>query len=267
MVPPTVTITVLKCTHLKSRLKRVITRPINCYAEVNVHECTRSTPVVSNSANPVFDARNGNNKFIFEIPNKPEFNARNGMIVITLKDKHALLSEDVLAVVYIPLISVKCSENALADSATNLCIPLDLFEQQKLGKKFISPRTGGNDEAAIARSKGRSISTDAKDKTNSNASVDITEETPCLFITVAKVDMQQWWMLAELKEREEEAGREKARSKDRRRLEREIENMRLNKKTKKKRALVPSDQKTIHPDHLCLREEWIDDATVDNCQR
>ena len=269
-VAATVTVTVLKCTNLKSRLTRLIPRPINCYVEVNVHNCTRATPVVSKNAHPVFDTTNGNNRFIFEIPNTPVFNSRNGMIVITLRDKHALLSEDVLAVVYLPLISLKCNDSSTEDNSTHLCIPLDLFEKQKIGKRFTS---GGNDDAAIARSKGRSISTDGNDK-NSNTNVDVTEETPSLFLSVNKVDMQQWWLLAELKEREEEAVREKERMRDQRRaarLEREISDMRLVKnskpKIKKRPVLIPSDLKKIHPDHLCRQDEWVDDSSVDRCQR
>lgn len=270
-VPATLTITLLKCTNLKSRLPRLIPRPINCYAEVNLHDVTRSTPVVSNSANPVFDSTNGHNKFMFEIPNLPAFNSRNGMIVITLKDKHALVSEDVLAVVYIPLISLKCSDSNAYGNSTNLCIPLDLFEKQKFGKKFIHPieSSGANDLAAIARSRSRTTSNDKNASTSSSSNVSVTEDTPCLFISVNKVDMYQWWVLAELKEREEEKVREKVRLKESRRLarlEREFGGMQIPDVFRKKEpAHVPSDVKTIHPDHLCSKKDWVNDNSVDIC--
>lgn len=158
-LPASIKISIAGCTNLKSRLVRLIPRPINCYVCVSVAGITRQTPVIRDSSP---DFRNSPEaSFLFELPNSAEFR-EEGIIEIIIKDKH-MLDEDVLSEVEIPLISLKTAAD-ISDT-TQLTIPLTLR-----GKK---PRFG----------KGFKTSKISK----------IDDKTSVINLTVSKVDILQWY--------------------------------------------------------------------------
>jgi hypothetical protein len=117
-IPPTLIVVVKSCSNLKSRLIRVIKRPINASVVVKVGNQTRQTDVVSKTSCPVFAAE----RFIFEITPETEF------LHFIIKDKH-LLDEDTLAEVEVSVASLKCKTSS-TEPMQKLTIPLVLREKR-----------------------------------------------------------------------------------------------------------------------------------------
>lgn len=157
-LPASIKINIVGCTNLKSRLVRLVPRPINCYVCVSVAGITRQTPIIRD-ANPIFkDLPEAS--FLFELPNSAEFR-EEGIIEIVIKDKH-VLDEDILSEVQIPLVSLKTAANI--SDLTQLTIPLTLHERKpRFGKGF---------------------------KTSQISKID--EKLSVIILTISKVDILQW---------------------------------------------------------------------------
>lgn len=197
-IPAALTVTVEAATHLKSRLVRLVTRPVNSYVSVSVAGRVRDTPIVSKNSSPDYGAAcaNGENIFIFELPNSVEFR-REGCIEFTIKDKH-LRDEDVLAEVVLPIISLKCKADHTAP--TRLELPVELFSKHKprLGKGFIKRRSESKD----SQKKGE-------------------EAISHLIVSISKVDIMLWWVLEEIRARDKAREKVIAEEKFRKALEAE----------------------------------------------
>jgi hypothetical protein len=178
-IAPTLVIRVTCCTDLKSRLIRVIKRPINSYVTVQVGNQSRQTPIVSGTPNPVFP----NERWIFEISPDTEF------IHFIVKDKH-LIDEDTLAEVDVPLASLRCRVSS-SEPMTQLTIPLVLREK-RFGKGL--KRVGLMEQGAL------------------------------LNIEATRVDIMQWWVLEELRMRDEARERE-IKQREEERLKKQAEEM------------------------------------------
>lgn len=171
-IPPTVSVTVVGCQYLKSRLNRLIPRPINSYVRVSVNNRTQQTEIASHTANPVYNSSNGKNKFIFELSNMSEQQLSMCTIDIQVMDQH-LLDEDLLAEVRVPLVYIKCQTAGSQSLGNLLTLPLNILER-RLGKGF---------------RQSNHVVTD--------------NEVPSLQLYVSKVDIMQWWVLEELRLRDE----------------------------------------------------------------
>eukprot|EP00602_Paraphysomonas_sp_CaronLab_P003710 CAMPEP_0185033086 /NCGR_PEP_ID=MMETSP1103-20130426/21725_1 /TAXON_ID=36769 /ORGANISM="Paraphysomonas bandaiensis, Strain Caron Lab Isolate" /LENGTH=474 /DNA_ID=CAMNT_0027569223 /DNA_START=245 /DNA_END=1669 /DNA_ORIENTATION=+ len=162
-MPAVVSVTVLSCTNLKSRLNRLVERPVNAYVSVEVDHKIRHTAIVKRNHNPTFDE---NDTFIF--PLTREFSRMGGYIYFTVMDKN-LLDENVLAKVAIPLASLKVQTDD--SEAPVLNIPLH-HRERLLGKGF-------------------------------RGSIHSPHTTSILTVRIARVDIHQWWVYEELKLRDE----------------------------------------------------------------
>lgn len=159
---PTIIVTIIGCTNLKSRLNRIVTRPINSYVNVSIGDQNRNTNVVDNNSNPIYVKE----KFIFELnPNNED-----QYIVFKVKDKHVIIDEDLLAEIKLPIVSLKSRLNT-SDEQQQIILPLTLKEK-RFGKGF---------------------------RKSNNLSNDLST----LILIVTKVDIMQWWMLEELRMRDE----------------------------------------------------------------
>ena len=248
LILPTLRITIIKCTNLVSRLKTLIPRPINCYVEVTVHNRTRSTPVVSRSADPVFDATNGNNQFMFEIPNTLSFNVTNGFIWIRIKDKHPVVAEDILAEVKIPLVSLKCCYDSTLNSANDLCLPLQLLERRTIGRGFLLATDVESDPATAA-------------------------DLSCLYINVCKMDIYQWWILEELRARDEQREQERLKQLAEKQKQSSASSQSKTKAKPKSSApppaptpVAPKEVPVVCKDaELTAKTHWVDDKDIICC--
>lgn len=255
-IPPTITVTVHRAVGLVSRMKRVVSRPINSYVEITVFDRVRSTPVVRMNANPVYDSTNGLNKFIFEIPNLPHFNATNGILHVDVKDTHMVAQEDILACVDIPFASIKTTSGQTA--ATELCYPLHLMEKNAdilprlhVSRKVRHPHT---------------IATPVAVEGDGKAPVEL-RGSPCIFLSINKVDIMSWWVLEEQrmrdKKRKEAAAEEKMRAKlaSPKKAALKSHQSKKNEEEKRRRRDPSVDQLREQRDH------WVDDDEVTHCPR
>lgn len=237
--PPAVsaalTVTVESASQLKSRLVRIVTRPVNSYVSVTVAGRSRNTPVVSKSSYPDYGAAspNGENIFIFELPNSVEFR-RNGCIEFTIKDKN-FRDEDILAEIVLPIISLKCKTDHTAPTALQL--PVEHFSKHitRLGKGFKKRRSESHDSH-----KG--------------------EEIAYLNVSISKVDIMLWWVLEEIQARDE--AREKIITEEKARKAMEAERKLAEEKKGEKRS-KNNKKKCADPEKLTaviFKEEcdWID---------
>lgn len=101
-VPPTVTVTVLECTNLKSRLVRVISRPVSAYVTVELGGVKRRTETVKYNNYPCYDSTNS---FLFEITDSDR---EEGVLHFTVIDEH-LVNDDILAETDVPLASLRAA--------------------------------------------------------------------------------------------------------------------------------------------------------------
>lgn len=115
IVPATLTVTIMECCNLKSRLVRVIERSVCSYVVVEFCDVKRRTETVKYNNFPSF---NIHTNFIFE------FNElqRNSSIYFTIMDEH-FINDDILAQAEIPIESLP---NRL-DSSTPIDITLPLL--------------------------------------------------------------------------------------------------------------------------------------------
>jgi hypothetical protein len=162
LINPTIIVTVIGCTNLKSRLNRIVTRPINSYVKVYIGKQKRCTNIVDNNPNPTYIKEN----FLFELnPNNED-----QYVVFKVQDKHVLIDEDLLAEIKLPLVSLK-SHNT-SDEQQEIILPLSLKEK-RFGKGINLLRKSSNNELST------------------------------LIVKLTKVDIMQWWMMEELRMRDE----------------------------------------------------------------
>jgi hypothetical protein len=101
-VPPTVTVTILECTNLKSRLVRVISRPVSAFVTVELGGVKRRTETAKYNNYPCYDSTNS---FLFEISDSDR---EEGVLHFTVMDEH-LINDDILAETDVPLASLRAS--------------------------------------------------------------------------------------------------------------------------------------------------------------
>lgn len=120
IVPATLTITVMECRNLKSRLIRVIERSVCSYVIVEFCGLRRRTETIKYNNFPCYDVHNS---FVFEFNDQQ----RKSLIHFTIMDEH-LINDDVLASTEIPL---EALPNRL-DSSNPVDITLPLILQGNL---------------------------------------------------------------------------------------------------------------------------------------
>jgi hypothetical protein len=128
VVPATLTVTVMECRNLKSRLIRLIERYVSSYVIVEFCGVRRRTETVRSNNSPGF---NVHNSFIFEFNDQQ----RKASVHFTVMDEH-LINDDLLSTTEIPL---EALPNRL-DSSTPADITLPLILQGNLLDDSIDSR-------------------------------------------------------------------------------------------------------------------------------
>ena len=118
-VPPTVTVTILECTNLKSRLVRVISRPVSAFVSVSLGAITRRTETVKYNNYPCFDSTNA---FLFEIS---DHDREDGVLRFKVIDEH-VINDDILSETEVPLASLRAAVDH--SSPYEIKLPLVLGE-------------------------------------------------------------------------------------------------------------------------------------------
>lgn len=172
LIPATVTVTVLSCSNLKSRLRRVIERAVDAYVIVIVNSQERRTEVVTDT-NPWFNA---SNSFLFELPNAfKNSGPEHAVITFRVMDKLTFGDDMELSTAVLPLASLPPQVNN--DTPSDITLPLQL--KSKVGV------FGGEYSQNV-----------------------VDDEVPQLKVRVSKVDVHDWWVREELRLREERRERE-----------------------------------------------------------
>jgi hypothetical protein len=117
VVPATLTVTVMECRNLRSRLIRLIERSVCSYVIVEFCGVRRRTETVKHNNSPGFDVHNS---FVFEFNEQQ----RKASILFTVMDEH-FINDDLLSTTEIPL---EALPNRL-DSSTPADITLPLILQ------------------------------------------------------------------------------------------------------------------------------------------
>jgi hypothetical protein len=182
-VPPTVSVVVLGCENLKSRLIRFISRPINTRVTVRVGQIVQSTQIVRDSANPVYGGRD-DEPFVFQIP---KAHLTNGYMEFIVDDVH--LDAVPLAIARIPFAAFPLKEDTLIPH--DIYVPLDLLPSYI----FRQPP-----DIRISRVSKFGIYEEA----DSTYIRDNSQKLPVLKVIIAKVDILQWWAMRELQARDSE---------------------------------------------------------------
>jgi len=173
-IPATLSVTVLSCSNLKSRMKRVITRSVDCYVTVTVDGQERRTEVVTD-ANPWF---NVDNSFLFQLPEDFKNSGPEKAVArFRIMDKVTFGEDQELSTAMLPLASLRGQVNN--DSPSDITLPLILHN--KVGVfGFEYPQNT------------------------------VDDEVPLLKVRVSKVDVLEWWGREERRLRAEAREREAA---------------------------------------------------------
>lgn len=173
-IPATLSVTVLSCSNLKSRMKRVITRSVDCYVTVTVDGQERRTEVVTD-ANPWF---NVDNSFLFQLPDEFKNSGPEQAVArFRIMDKVTFGEDQELSTAALPLASLRGQVNN--DSPSDITLPLILHN--KVGVfGFEFPQNT------------------------------VDDEVPLLKVRVSKVDVLEWWGREERRLRAEAREREAA---------------------------------------------------------
>lgn len=235
VIPPMLFFSFHSISNLKSRLTRLIERPVNSYITVQVHDHTISTPIVRSSCNPMFDSN-----AVYYLPLRSDYFHLNTSIVLTVKDKH-LLDEDVLASCRIPLVSLPASHTN--DQFIHLFIPM-MPNGKKYGKIYQKVRRG-------------SLNQDSGQQNRQQAQ---GQEESILMMKVCVLDVERWWYLEECQARDLQ---------EIQRMEQEKEEREENER--KKKCEEEEKEKRIFEKYrygVQLGDpDWMDETAVHACYR
>jgi hypothetical protein len=264
--PPTVFVTVLSCQHLKSRLKRVVKRHVNPFVVVQVDGVRKQTEVKTNTANPIFNKTSIHlNPFVFPFRVGGEV-----YVEFQVEDRKALDS-DRLATVRVPLPLVECAMDTEAPPKL-FSIPL-VIGRRHFG---VSERIGRVRKDSTASVLLPSDILEAAEG-NEEAPPDSSESVPYLHVLISKSDVGQWWMLQELKARDEL--REKTLlAEELARQEKQKQKQREREQQAKERGSAPQGRDAAHAvasvtagaagggkERMIDRVYWIDSDIVKKC--
>ena len=182
-------ITVIGCNNLKSRLVRLRDRSVSAYVKVEVGSQTRCTAVVKRTGNPRFDPTE---TFLFTLTDSMRHHG--GYIRFHIYDKNTL-QDDILATRVVSLASLKCQMNS--DDIPEITYPL--------------------------------VHNDRRAPLGKGLSRHIDESDTTLLVKIAKIDLEEWWVLEELRLRDLADEERRRLERDRARAARaeEVERMRL----------------------------------------
>lgn len=166
-IPPMLFVGLHSISNLKSKLNRLIERPVNSYVTLKLFDQIYETPIVRASQNPSYDM---NKIYYFPLPQN--YLQLLSCLNILVKDKH-LINEDTLATCEIPLVSLPFE--VTNDKFTHLFINLQSNGTKKYGKIYEIMK--GNE---------------------------VNKSNECILILkICLLDVNRWWYLEECKLREE----------------------------------------------------------------
>lgn len=173
-----IAITIIGCNHLKSPLKRIVTRPINSSVQVIVGDESQATEIISNNRNPRYRE---SNTFMFAIqPN----NSTEGFIEFVVSHK-GIFDFEIIGVVRLPFVGISMQKDC--QNPDYILLPLtsrtsNIYTIGKGYHKFTSSELENN------------IENPPLDKVifHDTSGVDYKgDEVPSLYIRVHKVTIRQ----------------------------------------------------------------------------
>lgn len=193
LLPPTVSIYILSCHNLQSRLIRYISRPINCRVTIKVGNVQQHTQTIKNNSNPIFcKSPLTSEPFVFQIPT---LSFLSGYLEIFIEDMFPL-TKDLLAKVQIPYSIIPFQQDTIMSN--EIFIPLTLLESYILTPSSSSSSSSSSKENDI-------ISRTCYFGDNQQIQKEINEESkPYLKIRISKVDVLQWWLMEEIHARDQQ---------------------------------------------------------------
>jgi hypothetical protein len=212
MIPPTLSLVVISCHNLQSRLIRLFPRPIHCRITVRVGNMTQITPIIKNSSNPIFCSSPFTAvPFLFQIPPRSFL---SGFVEMIIEDLFPFPA-NILAKVQIPYSILPFQEDTLASN--------DLFIRLSLLQPYLLT-TASSPSSPSSSSSSPSLDASSPSPSSPSSSPSVTQETisrmcsigdspkiqkeiftdlvPYLKIRASRVDVFQWWVMQELQARD-----------------------------------------------------------------
>lgn len=180
-VPPTVSVVVLGCENLRSRLIRVVPRPMNSKVTVRVGQIAQTTQIVRDTCDPEFSKRE-DDPFVFQIP---EAHLTNGYIEFIIDEVH--VNDTPLAIARIPFAALPLKDDT--------SLPHDMFVPLQLLPSYMFRMPP---DVRISRVSKIGL----YDKERHLHMTSPGPLTPVLKVIIAKVDIMQWWATQEIRERD-----------------------------------------------------------------
>lgn len=214
LLPPTVSIHIISCHNLQSRLIRYISRPINCCVSIKVGNVQQSTQIIKNNPNPIFcKTPLTSDPFVFQIPT---LSFLSGYLEIFIEDTFPL-KKDTLAIVHIPYSLIPFQQDTI--TSNDMFVRLSLLEPYILSPP--SPPSSSSSSSLQSQSPSSTITSSPPiQQSRPNLAEPLSrtcflgdspriqkeifqELKPYLKIRISKVDVLQWWLMEEIHARDQ----------------------------------------------------------------
>jgi hypothetical protein len=215
LIPPTLSVHIVSCHNLQSRLIRFISRPINCRVSVRVGNIIQKTSTIKNSSNPIFcSSPITADPFVFQIPT---LSFLSGSLELIVEDLFPVPS-NVLAKVRIPYSIIPFQQDLV--TSNDMFIRLSLHQPYLLSPTSCSSSSSPHPSASSfpPSSAPPHVPSPGSNSTSPHDLISqmcflgdspqiqkeiLTDLIPYLKIRISKVDVFQWWVMEELQARDQ----------------------------------------------------------------
>jgi hypothetical protein len=205
-IPPTLSLIIMSCHNLQSRLIRFFSRPIHCRITIRVGNLTQVTPVIKNSQNPIFSSSPFTAvPYLFQIP---PHTSVTGALEIIIED-HFPFPANILSRVHIPYSLLPLQEDTMISNEMFIRLSLN---QPYLLATLPPPPPSPSSMTSSLPSSPTSSTVPPQEISSQYCSIGdspkiqkeiFTDLVPYLRIRVSKVDVYQWWIMRELQARDQ----------------------------------------------------------------
>jgi hypothetical protein len=214
LIPPTLSVHIVSCHNLQSRLIRFISRPIHCRISIRVGKIIQKTSIIKNSSNPIFcSSPLTTDPYVFQIPT---LSFLSGSLELIVEDMFPIPS-NILAKVHIPYSIIPFQQDLI--TSNDMYIRLSLNQPYLLSPTSSStssiPFPPPTPPAPLSPSPSVSKESDLTDSQELISQMCFlgdspqiqkeifTDLLPYLKIRISKVDVFQWWVMEELQARDQ----------------------------------------------------------------